>query len=251
MTTKVYQLKIHLEKVSPMIWRRLLVEDTTTIAQLHCIFQLVMGWENIHLHCFRIYGKDYGIYYLGGMSFSNDPKKVQLKDFNFRINDKFYYDYNFNVNWKHQIRVEKILDYDEKQQYPYCLAGKNACPPEQVRGVEDFLEVRDLFKIPLYELVAILKVQDYFGYNWHPDIFKKRKINKWLKTEDYDYLGQNDPLFPDRTSGYFKDDYWKINDETFNTAKQVYLILKEQGIQAKSGLDALVKYLEPYMKKKE
>ena len=58
------------------------------------------------------------------------------------------------------------------------FAGKNACPPEQIRGVEDFLEVRDLFKIPLYELVTILKVQDYFGYNWHPDVFKKSKINK-------------------------------------------------------------------------
>jgi hypothetical protein len=31
----IYQLRIRLERISPLIWRRLLVTDVTTIAELH------------------------------------------------------------------------------------------------------------------------------------------------------------------------------------------------------------------------
>jgi pRiA4b ORF-3-like protein len=31
----VYQLRIRLDRISPLIWRRLLVSDATTIAELH------------------------------------------------------------------------------------------------------------------------------------------------------------------------------------------------------------------------
>jgi hypothetical protein len=53
----VYQLKVSLRGISPMIWRRLLVPNTTTIAQLHGILQVAMGWEDVHLHRFRVHGK--------------------------------------------------------------------------------------------------------------------------------------------------------------------------------------------------
>jgi hypothetical protein len=36
---KVYQLKVSLHGISPMIWRRLLVPTTTTIAHLHGAIQ--------------------------------------------------------------------------------------------------------------------------------------------------------------------------------------------------------------------
>lgn len=61
-TIKVYQLKVALRAISPLIWRRLLVTSDMTIAQLHDIVQIAMGWEDLHLHQFRIHGKTYGIY---------------------------------------------------------------------------------------------------------------------------------------------------------------------------------------------
>ena len=45
---KVYQLKVVLRQCSPLIWRRLLVTSDTTIAQLHTILQIAMGWEDVH-----------------------------------------------------------------------------------------------------------------------------------------------------------------------------------------------------------
>ena len=57
----VYQLKVILLGISPMIWRRLLVRSDSTIADLHSILQIAMGWTDTHLHQFRIQGRKYGI----------------------------------------------------------------------------------------------------------------------------------------------------------------------------------------------
>jgi len=48
----IYQLKVVLLDVSPMIWRRLLVCGDNTIADLHYILQISLGWSDDHLHRF-------------------------------------------------------------------------------------------------------------------------------------------------------------------------------------------------------
>lgn len=56
--------------------------------------------------------------------------------------EKFDYVYDFGDSWEHTILIEKILAPDPKQKLPVCIAGKRACPPEDVGGVwgyEDFL----------------------------------------------------------------------------------------------------------------
>ena len=56
----IYQLKITLRESKPPIWRRIQVKSNTTLAKLHDIFQIVMGWTNSHLHQFIIHGVEYG-----------------------------------------------------------------------------------------------------------------------------------------------------------------------------------------------
>ncbi len=97
----IYQLKVVLLGVGPMIWHRLLIHGDSTIADLHYIFQIAMGWSDDHLHQFRIHGKRYGIARIGGIWFSNDPDAVKLKDFRFRINERFSYKYDFTDEWRH------------------------------------------------------------------------------------------------------------------------------------------------------
>jgi len=41
----VYQLQIHLVGISPQICRRVLVRGDTSLAELHHVFQVAMGWE--------------------------------------------------------------------------------------------------------------------------------------------------------------------------------------------------------------
>ncbi|MDQ2805864.1 MAG: plasmid pRiA4b ORF-3 family protein [Chloroflexota bacterium] len=71
----VYQLKVVLRDCSPLIWRRLLVSSDTTIAHLHAILQTALGWEDLHLHRFRIHSKEYGIYREVVSSLTTTPAK--------------------------------------------------------------------------------------------------------------------------------------------------------------------------------
>ena len=85
----VYQLKIHLLGISPHICRRVLVRGDTSLAELHHVFQIAMGWENWHLYRFKLWGKEYGIPYAGGIYFADDARRVHLGDFPWQVNDKW------------------------------------------------------------------------------------------------------------------------------------------------------------------
>src|SRR4029453_16571002 len=124
--TVVYQLKITLRGISPLIWRRLLVRAETSVVELHHILQLALGWTNSHLHRFIIYGKEYGITYDGGMGFDDDPQQMRVADFRFRLRERFLYEYDFRDNWQHDIRVEQIVAADPKHTYPVCIGGRRA-----------------------------------------------------------------------------------------------------------------------------
>jgi Plasmid pRiA4b ORF-3-like protein len=119
----VYQLRIRLYAISPLIWRRLLVRSDTSIAFLHHLTQHAFGWTDSHLHRFIIHGKAYGIAYVGGISFTDDPQQVCLTDFCFRPNERFAYEYDFHDLWRHEIRLEQILPLDPPQSYPACTGG--------------------------------------------------------------------------------------------------------------------------------
>jgi hypothetical protein len=49
---KSLQRHVSLDDIEPPIWRRFLVEETITPGRLHEVLQIVMGWENAHLHQF-------------------------------------------------------------------------------------------------------------------------------------------------------------------------------------------------------
>jgi hypothetical protein len=158
----VYQFRIRLDRINPMIWRRLLVTDATTIADLHATIQIAFGWSDSHLHQFVIHGKSYGIAYLGGVSFADSPDQVRLADFRFRTGERFWYEYDFYVPWRHEIRVEQIGSSAPGQHYPVCVGGARAAPPEECGGPHAFLALRQHYH-PLHVIESLLALVD------HPD----------------------------------------------------------------------------------
>ncbi|MBE9182916.1 plasmid pRiA4b ORF-3 family protein [Oculatella sp. LEGE 06141] len=137
-TFATYQLHVSLIGISPMIWRRLMVSEDSTIEDLHYILQIALGWSDDHLNRFIIHGKDYGVSHPGGIWFSDDPSDVRLADLPLREREKFLYEYDFSDRWCHQIRVEAIALSDHPLPAPVCLAGKRAAPPEDCGGPEAF-----------------------------------------------------------------------------------------------------------------
>jgi hypothetical protein len=67
----LYQLRVVLCGVSPLVWRRLLVVSETSLGELHEMLQSAFGWSGEHLHRFLIHGVAYGIPHVGGIWLSS------------------------------------------------------------------------------------------------------------------------------------------------------------------------------------
>ena len=56
----VFQLRISMRGLIPPVWRCVIVPEHLTLAHLHSVIQVVMGWTDEHLHQFTIRGRRYG-----------------------------------------------------------------------------------------------------------------------------------------------------------------------------------------------
>lgn len=57
----VYQLRIGLDEIQPIIWRTLWIPGKVRLSRLHRVIQNAMGWQNYHLHEFSIADTRYGM----------------------------------------------------------------------------------------------------------------------------------------------------------------------------------------------
>jgi len=185
----VYQLRVYLRKISPMIWRRLLVRSDSSVADLHYALQIVMNWTDFHLHQFHIRGKRYGVARLEGPWFQDRAEDVRLNRFQFRLRERFLYEYDFFDQWEHEIRIEQILPFDSQKQYPICIGGANAAPPEDCGGPERFLALKHHFN-EAYILHRLLEMVDENGpIGDYGDELKA--FQYWLAMGKYDRRAAN------------------------------------------------------------
>lgn len=177
---KVYQLHISLKYSKPKIWRRFLVTEDTTLAQLHKIIQKVMGWEDYHLHEFTVGEKQYGLDEDIDYKEIEDEKKIKLGDLQLTEKQKFSYVYDFGDNWEHEIKVEKILPFVVDVKYPKCLDGKLACPPEDCGSIWGYEELHELKNLPKDNLdeEALERLQWLGDYDF--EHFSVDKVNSVL-----------------------------------------------------------------------
>jgi hypothetical protein len=145
----IYQLRIVLRGISPLIWRRLLVQSDTTLAQLHLMLQILFDWSNEHLHHFRIFGKDYG-------SNGTDTRHVTLNTFGFQRGERFRYVYNYYAYWQCDIRLEATLPLEPQRFYPICTSGQRPAPPEHVHDAWTYLELLDEHRYPSWDALRVL-----------------------------------------------------------------------------------------------
>lgn len=146
--TRIFQLKIQLREVRPPVWRRVLVPGEVTLAELHEVLQVAMGWTDSHLHEFEVDGARYGMpdpnwdpdadWDLDEVTNESQVTLCQVAGEGSRLR----YAYDFGDDWQHDVTVEKVLSPQPATRYPCCLGGRRACPPEDVGGpwgYQDFL----------------------------------------------------------------------------------------------------------------
>jgi hypothetical protein len=139
----IYQLKITLQHIKPLIWRRVQTDDCP-LDELHDIIQVSMGWDDEHLHAFEIEGEQYAYFENADPYEYRDSRKVRLSGLAEQGCHRFIYEYDFGDSWRHTVEIENTSPPEQGVRYPRCVAGERACPPEDCAGpwgYQGFLEV--------------------------------------------------------------------------------------------------------------
>ena len=145
----VYQLKVTLLYSQPPIWRRVQVEGGVTLDRLHHALQAAMGWTDSHLHGFRLPqpGQRGARRQLLPIE-SADEIATRLGDLLRRPKDWCVYDYDFGDSWEHKVVLEEVVPRSSSARYQLVLAGRGACPPEDVGGLPGYYHFLKVIKDP-------------------------------------------------------------------------------------------------------
>lgn len=181
-TPKAYQLHIELRGVRPKVWRRLLVPATIKLPQLHVAILWCTGWDGGHLHEFIFEEANYGPSEPGwGVAEGAlDEDSVSLKKA-LGPYGTFTYVYDFGDNWQHKVKVEKIVELDAPLERPLCIAGANACPPEDVGGAPGYAEFLEALADPANPEHDSLS--EWIGGSFDPTHFDVDEVNLRLRGE--------------------------------------------------------------------
>lgn len=182
----LYRLKITLRRSKPPIWRRVVVRADMRLDRLHTVIQIAMGWMNCHLHQFSA-GSGFALTFygtpdpeFGGMGNRTlNEERYTIADLAPAARRKFGYEYDFGDSWEHQLAVEKVLPPDPAFEHPLCLAGANACPPEDCGGIWGYYNLLGILADPKHPEHEEMK--EWIGGGFDPAKFDLDGVNARLK----------------------------------------------------------------------
>jgi hypothetical protein len=170
-------LRIEIEYIEPLIWRRVAVRTSMNLKTLHKVIQAAMGWLDYHLWQFTADERRYGI------PFPDDPHP------NKRISNaastklsallatgvtEFGYMYDFGDDWAHRIMVEAIKPAEARESYPRFLGGERRCPPEDCGGPPGYFEFIE--NIASKRGKKAKEALEWYGGPYDPDDIDEQQI---------------------------------------------------------------------------
>ncbi len=179
---KTIQFKVALRYIRPLIWRRLLLPDNFTLGQLHDVIQVVMGWYNCHMHAFRVPRRGFGPplrEFGSGLDTAENENMAFVGAVLVRKGQKLLYEYDFGDGWEHEIVVEKMLPIDPQANYPVCLAGARACPPEDCGSFPGYMNILEALKAPK-KTAEQKELLEWVGDGYDPERFDLEAVNRQL-----------------------------------------------------------------------
>jgi hypothetical protein len=142
----VFQFKITLVRGGgPQIWRRIQVPGSHTFHDLHLAIQKSMGWKSVdfdyHLHSFEIVNPATGMddtivmaddveIHRGELGEVKNEDVTKIIDYFTVAGHTARYEYDFGMSWIHQVLFEDAFVPNDGDEYPKCVGGQKACPPE-------------------------------------------------------------------------------------------------------------------------
>jgi hypothetical protein len=186
----IYQFKVTLEEITPLIWRRIQIPSKYSFWDLHVALQDAVGWFDYHLHAFLFPKSNRGQQVEIGIPGDEIGDQQILPGWKIPITEYFtepgqtaLYQYDFGDGWEHEILLEGIFIKEKGVKYPKCIAGERACPPEDCGGTPGYYHlldiINDLRHEEYEETIEWLKghVGNYYPYK--PDAFNPQKVHFW------------------------------------------------------------------------
>ena len=175
----VYELDITLEDIAPAIWRRVQVPAEITMAELHHVIQIAMGWSDAHLHQYLVGGEVIGVPDpegdgAVGVPFT-DEATIRLVDVAL-ANTTLRYEYDFGDLWRHRVVVSRVLSHDAEA--AVCVDGARACPPEDCGGAGGYGELLDILADPSHTDHAARLAAVDGGFD--AEAFDRERVNALL-----------------------------------------------------------------------
>lgn len=175
----VHELKVTLLDVTPPVWRRLRVPSAVTLSVLHGILQAAFGWEERHLHEWRVGDRTYGLpdEDSWGEELHNEGEAVLGEVAG--ADEVLHYDYDFGDGWEHLVEVVSVQPYDPSQPPVVVLDGARSAPPEDSGGPSGYEHLLDALADEAdaehEEVVARL------GDSFDPEEFDRAAVNRRLE----------------------------------------------------------------------
>jgi len=112
------------------------------MSKLSDMLLAAMGWNNSHLHAFRVGDNRYGMDIDEDHDEEMDEEEVTVLK---ALGDErqFAFEYDFGDGWEHEVVIEDVTWSSSSLKCAFCLEGQNACPPDDIggaRGYSEFLQ---------------------------------------------------------------------------------------------------------------
>lgn len=175
----IRQFLIVLHESSPLVWRRIQVPATYSFWDLHVAIQDAMGWEDRHLHEFRLLDADAsGTVRIGiPVELSHEGERPVHPGWTMAMASvldqqqvhapSMLYAYDFGDGWLHTVIDEGLRPVEGRASYPRCVEGQGHCPPEDCGGPYGYVEFIEALANPKHPRHKELRA--WYGRTRHFD----------------------------------------------------------------------------------
>jgi len=167
---EIATVRIELLQTKPLIWREVEVPTSITLAVLHEIVQIAIGWFDQHLWEFTIGKATYGPPDENDWGTESHADKVFLCDVLKPKKTVILYQYDFGDSWGHRLTITDIRAAEPDISYPRYVAGEGKGPPEDCGGIPGFYAMLKVLANPRHPQHAEIK-------EWAGD-FDPKRVNE-------------------------------------------------------------------------
>jgi hypothetical protein len=146
------RVRVHLVDSDPEIWRLFEIDGTLPLTQVHDALQVVMGWENSHLHEFLDFDPFLfpNVTPLRPRRWANpflredDDDDAYLPEEDFALQDvlteqaPLFYVYDLGDHWLHRLDLIETLPADPDEPPVIVIRGERRCPLEDSGGTDGY-----------------------------------------------------------------------------------------------------------------